>query len=155
MNRAANGPGVSHEFDMFLRAPIAQGGDGLFFSVLSGLARLDIDPWLEAEELAMLPLSTATQRLSALISTLSDGRPAPLDPSIKAASLIALLPHRPHATTKSRAISHSISVTEPHASLSWIAFVIFLIISLTAQYFITHSAAKPPAAQAPVAAPKR
>jgi len=63
-------------------------------SVLSALARLDIDPWLEVAELARLPGETATLRLASLIAALPDWRSGHLDPRTIAAQLIALLPRR-------------------------------------------------------------
>jgi hypothetical protein len=39
-------------------------------SVLSALARLNLDPWHEAAELSDLPKDTAAQRLAALIALL-------------------------------------------------------------------------------------
>ena len=43
------------EFNDFLFAPIGEDGNGMLVSVLSGLARLDVDPWQEAAKLAQLP----------------------------------------------------------------------------------------------------
>jgi hypothetical protein len=54
------------EFDDFLYAPIGADGGEMPLSVLSALARLDLDPWQEAAELSELPKGTATQRLAAL-----------------------------------------------------------------------------------------
>jgi hypothetical protein len=36
------------EFENFLFAPIGEDSNGMVLSVLSALARLDIDPWQEA-----------------------------------------------------------------------------------------------------------
>jgi hypothetical protein len=43
------------EFDDFLYAPIVEGGNGMVLSVLSALARVNVDPWDEAARLARLP----------------------------------------------------------------------------------------------------
>jgi len=66
-------------------------------SVLSALARLDIDPWLEAAELARLPRETATQRLASSIAALPEGPSAHLEHGTIAARLIALLPRQARA----------------------------------------------------------
>jgi hypothetical protein len=71
-------------------------------SVLSALARLDIDPWLEVAELARLPGETATLRLASLIAALPDWRSGHLDPRTIAAQLIALLPRRARSGIPSR-----------------------------------------------------
>lgn len=59
-------------------------------SVLSALARLDVDPRQEAANLAQLPPDTAIRRLTSLIAALPGSSSAQADP----ARLIALLPHR-------------------------------------------------------------
>jgi hypothetical protein len=56
------------EFDDFLFAPIGKDRNGTPLSVLSALARLDIDPWQEADKLSQLPGETAVQRLTSLIA---------------------------------------------------------------------------------------
>lgn len=78
------------EFDAFLFASIVEDGNGMLLSVLSALARLDVDPWQEAANLARLPAEAATKRLASLIAIL------PSEPSADAGKiatrLIALLP---------------------------------------------------------------
>lgn len=80
------------EFDDFLFAPIADDGNGMLLSVVSALARLDVDPWEEAASLARLPVDTAIERLRALIAALPPGVSASSDPATIAVRLIALLP---------------------------------------------------------------
>ncbi|MGB7100358.1 MAG: hypothetical protein WBD95_16555, partial [Xanthobacteraceae bacterium] len=67
------------EFDNFLFAMIGEDRNEMPLSVLSALARLDIDPWQEAAELARVPRETATQRLALSIAALPDGSSAHLD----------------------------------------------------------------------------
>jgi len=43
---------LGSEFGIFLFAPIGKDRDGMLLSVVSALARLDVDPWQEADELA-------------------------------------------------------------------------------------------------------
>jgi hypothetical protein len=80
------------EFDDFLYAPIGMDGDEMPLSVLSALARLDLDPWKEAAELSELPRDSATQRLTALIGRLPGGRWTQEDSRGIARRLIELLP---------------------------------------------------------------
>jgi len=63
------------EFNDFLFAPIGEDSNGMLVSVLSGLARLDVDSWQEAEKLAQLPGEIATQRLASLIGSYPDPPP--------------------------------------------------------------------------------
>jgi hypothetical protein len=89
------------EFDAFLYASIGEEKNGMLLSVLSVLARLDIDPWQEAAELARMSIETANQRLTSLIEALPDGSSTRPEPGAIAARLIALLPRgaRPLTTT--------------------------------------------------------
>ena len=82
------------EFDDFLYAPIGADRNEMPLSVLSALARLDIDPWEEAAELSELPKDTATQRLASLIAQLPGGRWTQADSRAIADRLIELLPRR-------------------------------------------------------------
>ena len=51
------------ELDDFLHASIGVERNEMPLSVLSALARLNLDPWKEAAELSELPSDCATQRL--------------------------------------------------------------------------------------------
>ena len=64
----------------------------MLLSVLSALARLDLDPWREAAELARMPQQTARQRLTSLIEALPNQRPTGPEPETVSTRLIALLP---------------------------------------------------------------
>ena len=70
MTRAALFSDLASDFDDFLYAPIREDKSGMPLSVVSALARLDVDPWEEAARLAAMPGEAATQRLSALIASL-------------------------------------------------------------------------------------
>jgi hypothetical protein len=94
MNRVAWASNVGSEFDAFLFAPIGEEKNGMSLSVVSALARLDVDPWQEAADLAGLPTEIATKRLASLITTLPGLLSAHLDSGKIAARLIALLPAR-------------------------------------------------------------
>ncbi len=94
MTRSAPASFLGSEFNDFLFAPIGEDGNKTLLSVLSGLARLDLDPWQEAAKLARLPVDAATQRLAGLIAELPDGAAAPRDAGTIAARLVALLPGR-------------------------------------------------------------
>jgi len=80
------------EFDDFLYAPIGTDRNEMPLSVLSALARLNIDPWEEAAALSQLPKDAAAQKLAALIARLPCGQWAQADSSGIAHRLIELLP---------------------------------------------------------------
>ena len=73
MTHAAITPLLGREFDDFLFASIGEDRNGTALSVLSALARLDVDPWQETASLARMPRERATERLAALIAA------APMD----------------------------------------------------------------------------
>jgi hypothetical protein len=81
-------------FERFLYSFVGQDDSGLPLSVLSVIARHDVDPWEEAAKLSQLPERAAVTQLVSLLGTL------PQDPSDlheqtrTAARLIALLPPR-------------------------------------------------------------
>jgi hypothetical protein len=82
------------EFDAFLYAPVEERTDGPLLSVISVLARLDIDPWQEAAKLAGMSRDKAAWRLAALIETLPGDRAIHTQSKTIATRLIALLPRQ-------------------------------------------------------------
>jgi hypothetical protein len=82
------------ELDDFLHGSIGMERNEMPLSVLSALARLDLDPWKEAVELSELPRDCAAQRLAALIVRLPGGRWTQAEAGGIAHRLIALLPSR-------------------------------------------------------------
>jgi hypothetical protein len=62
-----SGSGLTSTYNHILFAPICEEANGLQLSVLSALARMDVDPWEEATRLAAMPKAIAER---ALVSTL-------------------------------------------------------------------------------------
>jgi hypothetical protein len=85
---------LNRDVEAFLYAPIDQDQGGMPVSVLSALARLDIDPWEEAERLAALPKYNAERRLAQLMTHVSGAARGPHDPEALATRLVELLPDR-------------------------------------------------------------
>jgi hypothetical protein len=127
----------SSEFNDFLFAPIGEDKNGMLVSVLSGLARSDVDPWQEAAKLAQLPGDAATRELAALIGALPD-RAAPFpDPRTIATRLIALLPRRFGSSGR-------MQQAPPHSawavmnSRPWWIYVAFMCFVLSSQFLIAN-----------------
>jgi hypothetical protein len=113
------------EFDDFLFATIGDEKNGMLLTVLSALARQDVDPWQEAAALARMPREAATDRMTKFIAALPERPPALRDPGAIAARLVAFLPRQssskkstPHATlvvagaaTKSRLVIFAVIMT--------------------------------------------
>jgi hypothetical protein len=79
-------------FEEFLYSPIRQDDGGIPLSVLSVLARHDVDPWEEAARLSRLPRTAAIEHLVSLIGTAPEQKPAFHELTVTASRLIALLP---------------------------------------------------------------
>jgi hypothetical protein len=92
MIHAALSPLIGPEFDEFLGASIGEDRNGTGLSVLSALARLDVDPWQEATSLARMPREASTARLTALIEALPHKPASGISSKTCAADLVALLP---------------------------------------------------------------
>ena len=104
---------LDSQFDAFLYAPVFESGSEIPVSVLSALARRNVDPWVEAAELARLPRMTALAKLTALIVSMSPGDSGRGDPADNAARLVALLPRSalldiPHFGVASNGVPRSI-----------------------------------------------
>lgn len=150
MTLSASASQLGPEFEDFLFAPIGADRNGMLLSVLSALARLDIDPWQEAARLAALPGETATRGLSSLIATLPNGASVHPDPATNAARLIALLPLRAGSKIAPRAgVPSAVAATQPRA-ITYV-YVIFMVIALSAQWIAADR--QPPARVGNVQAP--
>ncbi len=149
MTHAALSPLIGPEFDQFLGASIGEDRNGTALSVLSALARLDVDPWQEATSLARMPREAAAVRLTAPIEALS-GEPASAIPSkASAAALVALLPKgkNPEVRPSDSAFAATgLRQTQILVALSLFA-IMMLIVFMTLLSAGPGTAAKPPAAR--------
>ena len=82
------------DFDAFLFAAIGEDASGMPVTLLSVLARLGIDPWQEADDLAHLPLEPALLRLTSRLEEMSTGRPASAADTVNIATRLIALLHR-------------------------------------------------------------
>jgi hypothetical protein len=137
MTRAASISQFRPEFSDFLIAPVGNDSNGMLLSVLSALARQNVDPWQEAAELARLPRETAIQRLAVFIATLPDGAPPHQNASATATALVALLPRRQPFETLSQTASIKAAATK-HSSLV-VVMMLFLAVMLCAKYIAASS----------------
>jgi hypothetical protein len=125
------------EFDDFLYAPVDEDNGGTFLSVLSALARLDVDPWQEAANLAQMSRENATQRLASLIAALPGGLLAHLEPKTIAARLIARLPRAPSFTAVARGASPEAGTVASSRAIVYVVIInmIFMALAFGSQYF--------------------
>ena len=149
MTRTVSIPTLGSEFDAFLFAPIGEERNGMLLSVLSALARLDIDPWQEAARLARLPAESATRRLTSLLEALPDAAPIHRDPGTVAVRLIGLLPHLAGADGSAVPLPGARATSRPSTTLIW---TIVMLLTLSVQWIAaTHQ--QPPAPGTDASAP--
>jgi hypothetical protein len=84
-------PRLESQYDAFLFASVCE-ADEMTLSVLSVLARHDVDPWQEAARLAQLSKDQAVNSLASKIRKSHSERWSASEASILAARLIELLP---------------------------------------------------------------
>jgi hypothetical protein len=92
MTHAALAPLIGPEFDGFLYAMISEEKNGKGLSVISMLARSNVDPWQEAASLARMPREAARTRLAALIAALPSEPGVEFSAKAPIPELVALLP---------------------------------------------------------------
>ncbi len=92
---------LDSQYDAFLFASVCETGDGPL-SVLSVLARQDVDPWDEAARLAKLSRDQATHSLASEIWKSNNVRWSRSEASARAVRLVELLPS--HAAVHSRPV---------------------------------------------------
>jgi len=83
------------EFERFLYAFVGEDRSGTAVTVLSMLARLDVDPWDEIAELVALKQEAASARLERLLSTFRDVPGLERNRGSVARELSLLLPKTP------------------------------------------------------------
>lgn len=131
--RAITTSRVACEFDRFLYSSLGEDANGMPLTVLSALARMDLDPWEEAAKLVQLPKEVAVKQLGSVIGCLPNASNANIDPAYIAVPLIALLPrsvHRPHPLW--RAFAHATPLKSPalvSTVLSVLTYVILMLFS--------------------------
>jgi hypothetical protein len=95
MAHAALAPLIGPQFDKFLYAPIRADRNGTPLTVLSALARSNVDPWQEAVSLGLMHRDAAAARLTALIGAL----PGEQNGDVSASSIAQLVTLLPKATS--------------------------------------------------------
>ena len=79
-------------YDAFLFAQVCDDKNGMQLSVLSALARLDVDPWEEAKRLAAMPKAVAEKALVSILDVVTGRTLNTSDARATAARLVWLLP---------------------------------------------------------------
>jgi hypothetical protein len=133
------------DFDDFLLAPVGVDASGMPLTLLSLLARLGIDPWEEAAELAHLSREPAMQRLASRLEAMPNGPASAADTVNIATRLIALLHRTPprKAALPEQSLPQN-AVKTPKSRKVALYWLIGLIFMLVAQWALSSRPAQPP-----------
>jgi len=134
MINSASPKALGSEFDAFLFAPIGRDQNEMVLSVASALARLDLDPWQEAANLARVSSGVAASRLAALIAGLPGGPPSNFDAGPSTTRLVALLPGR-HPIQNPRPVTIPPARTVPNYHLI-VSLLVSAAFMFGAQYIV-------------------
>ena len=152
MTPTASISALGSEFDDFLFALVGEDRNGMPLSVVSVLARMELDPWVEAASLADLPAETAARKLAAWLDVLPDPTLRPAGPDTRATRLIALLPPRTKPNgPPPLAGTGTVAAARRPALIRAILVAIYMILSLGIQLFFARR--EPPAAPEPTHPP--
>ena len=151
MVRPASMSALPSTYDDFLYAPVGESTNGALLTVLSVLARQNVDPWEEAADLSRMPHDTAARRLISMI-TASPGQSPTANQAAVADRLIALLPRR--STSLDRAPDVLQAKPTAHRSpptVSLMVIAIYVGVIFLTQWIAASIFEKPPdpAASAP------
>jgi hypothetical protein len=131
MKSAATKSRPGSEFDNFLFAALGEDQNGLPLSVVSLLARQNLDPWQEAETLASLSADAAAKRLALSLDTLPDQNLRQGNSEATVQRLLALLPRRVAKTLDTTVASlGAVAATDAGARIGIVVFItsaIFLV----------------------------
>jgi hypothetical protein len=137
-------PSQGSEFQQFLYAPICEDFEGMTLSVLSALARQDIDPWTEDARLSLLPEETAVEQIIALLDALPGRIVGSVDRMKVAGRLVALLP-RPTAPNRAGARPAATGGQRLAAfAFNWRIFYLYFFLMFLMNWLFVEFHAPPP-----------
>ena len=92
MDHSARLSNLPASYNDFLFATVCDDANGMRLSVLSALARMNVDPWEEATRLAAMPRAIAERTLASIFDLASGRSWNPPEAAATAARLVRLLP---------------------------------------------------------------
>ena len=112
------------QYDDFLFASICEEANGMRLSVLSALARMNVDPWDEATRLAAMPKAVAERTLVSILDLVSGRRWNPSEAKVVAARLVRLLPQQGDGATIAAADPARVGARRTNYWWGWVVFAI-------------------------------
>ncbi len=145
MDHRARFSTLSASYDDFLFASVCEDANGMRLSVLSALARMNVDPWEEAGRLAALPKAVAEKTLLLALDRVSGRSWKSPEAATIAARLVRLLPQPGQAavttaTLPTNAAAGAGKGLAGHKSYWWIWLGFWVAMSLMVPH---HQAGSP------------
>jgi hypothetical protein len=125
---------IDPAFDKFLYAQLGEEANGMQVSVLSVLARQNVDPWEVAQQLTSLPREPAIRFLTPFLAHIPTGAPNRIAPEELAARLVTMLPLQ-HTSNRKPVIS---SIQQPLAQSVLIVGYIRLVVAFALLILFSH-----------------
>ncbi|MCV3274161.1 hypothetical protein [Roseobacter sinensis] len=125
------------DYDAFLFAEVGEDRTGSAVTVLSALARLDLEPWTEARELSRLGPKDAQVRLTMHFLAITDIPALALASESRAVKLVSLLP-RPASLRVSKSLGTGTN-SFPKLSMSWTMIAFVGIVLLTWFFYLAQT----------------
>lgn len=127
MDHCSRFSALSASYDDFLFAPVCEDTNGMRLSVLSALARTDVDPWEEATRLAAMPKALAEKTLVSILDLVSDRNWKSLEAAAIAARLVRLLPQPGGAASVAATATANATTAAAHRKTYWWVWVGFWV----------------------------
>ena len=131
---------LSARYDDFLFAPVCEDPNGLRLSVLSALARFNVDPWEEAARLAAMPKQIAETTLLSILDLVSGRSWKSSEAAAAAAQLVRLLPRLDEAAATATATADARSVTAHRTNYWWLWLAFWIAMT----FMMPHRHTPPP-----------
>ena len=125
------------DYDAFLFPELGEDRTGAAVTVLSALARLDLEPWTEARELARLGREGAQVRLTTHFEAITDIPALALASEGRAAKLVLLLPKR--APLRVSKPCEAGSNNSPKLSMSLTTMALIGVVVLTWFFYLAQT----------------
>jgi hypothetical protein len=140
MDHRARFSTLNASYDDFLFAPVCEDANGMRLSVLSALARMNVDPWEEAGRLAAMPQAIAEKALLSALDRVSGRSWKSPEAAAMAARLVRLLPHsgEPGSRRPSAAANPAAAAANGRGrqtSYWWVLLVLSIAISFMVLHF--------------------
>jgi hypothetical protein len=120
---------TASRFDRFLYASVCEERNGMQLSVLSTLARMNLDPWEEAARLATMPKAIAEETLASTLDNVGALSRNSMEAKAAAARLVQLLPRRREEERSTLTDAARGDVNYPVLWLVWMSLAIAISLS--------------------------